>query len=115
MPPASSLSGTHSARCIAGSPTLSNWGRSVARFADRFGLSGDLRRVPRETFQNLWRGGRDGFGASQFHGRCDGHANTLTVLLDTKGNIFGGFTPVTDESQKSFLFTLTNPQNVGAR
>jgi hypothetical protein len=45
-------------------------------------------------FNILWRGSRDGFKAREFHGRCDGHANTLTVILDTKGNIFGGFTPV---------------------
>jgi hypothetical protein len=54
--------------------------------------------------------------------------------LDTKGNIFGGFTPVAwesrvwngkygdetnclkaDDSLKSFLFTLKNPHNVAAR
>jgi uncharacterized coiled-coil protein SlyX len=75
-------------------------------------------------FKLLWRGSRDGFGASQFHGRCDGHANTLTVILDTKGNIFGGFTPVkwesrdgykADDSEKSFLFTLKNPHNIVPR
>jgi hypothetical protein len=88
----------------------------------------------RKRFTILWRGSRDGFGASDFHGRCDGHANTLTVILDTDGNIFGGFTPVAwesrvwngktgdanncykaDDSQKSFLFTLKNPPNVAAR
>jgi hypothetical protein len=56
------------------------------------------------------------------------------VLLDTNGNIFGGFTPVewesrvwnwkygeesncrkADGSQKSFLFTLKNPHNIPAR
>jgi hypothetical protein len=56
------------------------------------------------------------------------------VILDTKGNIFGAFTPVkwesrkwngkygnedncykADPSLKSFLFTLTNPYNVPAR
>jgi hypothetical protein len=53
------------------------------------------------------------------------------VILDTKGNIFGGFTPVewesrvskrdgsnckkADESLKSFLFTLKNPHNIPAR
>jgi hypothetical protein len=56
------------------------------------------------------------------------------VILDTKGNIFGGFTPVewesrewngkggtanncwkADDSLKSFLFTLKNPHNVAAR
>jgi hypothetical protein len=47
------------------------------------------------------------------------------VILDTKGNIFGGFTPVewesgeydfkADDSKKSFLFTLKNPHNIPAR
>jgi hypothetical protein len=48
------------------------------------------------------------------------------VILDTKGNIFGGFTPVewespktskfkTDDNLKSFLFTLKNPHNIPAR
>jgi hypothetical protein len=56
------------------------------------------------------------------------------VILDTKGNIFGGFTPVkwesrvhdgkfgdenncfkADNSLKSFLFTLKNPHNIPAR
>jgi hypothetical protein len=72
----------------------------------------------------LWRVSRDGFGASQFHGRCDGHADTLSVILDTEGNIFGGFTPVkwdstsgckADDSEKSFLFTLKNPHNIDPR
>jgi hypothetical protein len=49
------------------------------------------------------------------------------VILDTKGNVFGGFTPVKwesrtespwtkeDDSLKSFLFTLRNPHNMPAR
>jgi hypothetical protein len=76
-----------------------------------------------KRFTLLWRGSRDGFGARDFHGRCDGHANTLTLIKDTAGNIFGGFTPVewesrekypyntADPSLKSFLFTLKNPHN----
>jgi hypothetical protein len=86
-----------------------------------------------EQFSLLWRGGRDGFDSRDFHDRCDGHSNTLTVILDTNGNIFGGFTPVewdsqmptsrwddnncfkSDPSLKSFLFTLKNPHNVPAR
>jgi hypothetical protein len=80
-----------------------------------------------KQFTLLWRGSRDGFRADDFHRRCDGHPNTLTVILDTDGNIFGGFTPVgwksrdraprtrADPSLKSFIFTLKNPQNVPAR
>jgi hypothetical protein len=79
-----------------------------------------------KRFSLLWRGSRDGFKAQEFHRRCDGHSNTLTVILDTKGNIFGGFTSVEwespalsrskgDDSLNSFLFTLTNPHNIPAR
>jgi hypothetical protein len=84
-----------------------------------------------KRFLLLWRGGRDGFGARDFHSPSDGHANTLTVILDTDGSVFGGFTPVewesriwdgkwadmckAHESLKSFLFTLKNPHNVPAR
>jgi hypothetical protein len=42
-----------------------------------------------KQFPLLLRGGRDGFGARDFHDRCDGHANTLTLIEDTDGNIFG--------------------------
>jgi uncharacterized coiled-coil protein SlyX len=86
-------------------------------------LFGEFRA---KRFVLLWRGSRDRFGASDFHGRCDGRANTLTLILDTNGNIFGGFTPLAwesppnwkykcDDSLKSFVFTLKNPHNTPAR
>jgi hypothetical protein len=79
-----------------------------------------------KRFALLWRGSRDGFHARDFHGRCGGRANTLTLILDTDGNVFGGFTPLEwdsesylnykcDDSLKSFLFTLKNPHNMPAR
>jgi hypothetical protein len=86
-----------------------------------------------KQFTLLWRGSRDGFGSKAFHSRCDGHPNTLTVILDIKGNIFGGFTPVEwesskqrwlrdeeaffkpDPSLKSFIFTLKSPQTFPPR
>jgi hypothetical protein len=82
-----------------------------------------------KCFTLLWRGSRDGFGVRDFHSRCDGHAPTLTLIEDTTGNIFGGFTPVewesrtgnwfecmkADPSLMSFLFTLKNPHNFPAR
>jgi hypothetical protein len=77
-----------------------------------------------KCFKMLWRGGRDGFGSKEFHGRCDGHANTLTVILDTEGNIFGGFTPLEwdseiclkgDDTETTFIFTLKNPHKIPSR
>jgi hypothetical protein len=76
-------------------------------------------------FNLLWRGSRDGFTANEFHLRCDGRANTVTLIADTDGNVFGGFTPVEwesapgtlkcDNSLGSFLFTLRNPHGVPPR
>jgi hypothetical protein len=43
-----------------------------------------------KRFNLLWRRSRDGFGAAEFHRRCDGRANTLTLILDTEGNVSGG-------------------------
>jgi hypothetical protein len=84
-----------------------------------------------QRFLLRWRGSWAGVGARDFHGRCDGHANSLTVILDTNGNIFGGFTSVqwqsrvwngrignenngwkVDPTLNSFLFTLKNPHPI---
>jgi hypothetical protein len=74
------------------------------------------------TFQLLYRGSRDGFGASEFHRRCDRHPNTVTLILSTNDCIFGGYTPrawnsgepgfASDPSLRSFVFTLKNPHNL---
>jgi hypothetical protein len=57
-----------------------------------------LAEFREKRFTLLWRGSRAGFGAGDFHCRCDGRAHTLTLIQDTDGNIFGGFTPVAWES-----------------
>jgi hypothetical protein len=112
----------------ASTPVPSRWNSAIV--PDFPKLFEDFKE---KQFTLLWRGSHDGLGIREFHSRCDGHANTLTVILDTDGNIFGGFTPVewesrepnsfldrnncwkADPSLKSFLFTLKNPHNVPAR
>jgi hypothetical protein len=85
-------------------------------------------------FRLLWRGSRDGFGAAEFHKRCDGRPRTLTIVRDTQGNIFGGFAAVAwesrvwngkwggqdncfkaDSSLESWLFTVVNPHGMRPR
>jgi hypothetical protein len=82
-----------------------------------------------KSFRLLYRGSRDGFRAADFHGKCDGHGNTLTVILDRNRYVFGGYTPLEwesreravndtykcDESLKGFVFTLKNPHNTTAK
>jgi len=72
-------------------------------------------------FNPLWRGSRDGFGAEDFHSRCDGVKNTLTIIKTTTGFIFGGYTsqawasPQYSEYKRdpnAFLFTFKNPSNM---
>jgi hypothetical protein len=71
-----------------------------------------------KAFSMLWRGSRDGFDAAAFHRLCDGKASTVTVIKNTNGFIFGGFTSIPWSSsgnykadRTAFLFSLTNPSN----
>jgi hypothetical protein len=80
-------------------------------------------------FNLLYRAGSD-FAPAQFRRHCDDHGNTLTLIEDTDGNVFGGFTPVkwqraygwprdpgrrADPSLRSFLFSLVNPKGIPMR
>jgi hypothetical protein len=74
-----------------------------------------------KKFQLIYRASRDGGDARTFHDRCDGHANTFSLILSTNDCIFGGYTPVPwrsrdtavpDTSLTSFIFTITNPHNL---
>jgi hypothetical protein len=74
---------------------------------------------PNDKWSLLYRGTRDGFGAKDFHSKCDSYSNTLT-LLKAKGSefIFGGFTSVDWDStsewksdRNAFIFSLTNKDN----
>jgi len=63
----------------------------------------------------LYRATRDGFGSRDFHSKCDGHTNTLTILKAKESSyIFGGFTTVDwgssyyQSDPNAFVFSLTN-------
>ena len=62
-----------------------------------------------------FRGNRDGMTGNDFHKKCDNKGETITLIKNEKGNIFGGYAsiPWTSEggyhsAPDSFLFTLTN-------
>ena len=72
-----------------------------------------------ENFELLYRGTRNGFGASNFHRLCDNKGKTLVLIKNTSGHVFGGFASVpwksTDtwkQAPGSFLFTLTNMHGI---
>jgi hypothetical protein len=39
----------------------------------------------------LYRATRDGFGAQEFHSRCDGKRNTITIIMNDQNFVFGGY------------------------
>jgi len=85
----------------------------------------------------LYRGSRDGFGATEFHSKCEGHSNTLTIIkgkqiinnepyqyvdeVDIESAdelIFGGFASIAWDSSRtaktdsnSFIFSFKNNEN----
>jgi hypothetical protein len=74
---------------------------------------------PNDKWSLLYRGTRDGFGAQDFHSKCDNKSPTLSIFkAHDSSYIFGGFTTVSwDGSSRwnwdpnAFLFSLTNKDN----
>jgi hypothetical protein len=67
----------------------------------------------------IYKGTRDGFGAANFHQKCDNQGETLTVIRSKGSYIFGGYTPISWSSReayasdkRTFIFTLINPHNI---
>jgi hypothetical protein len=67
----------------------------------------------------LYRGTRDGFGAKDFHSKCDGKSPTLTIIKAQGSEyIFGAYTQASWKSSciyeldpQAFLFSLENKEN----
>ena len=65
----------------------------------------------------IYRGTRDGSNSNIFHNKCDNKGPTICLFKNEKGNIFGGYTPISwtspskgqyKSANDSFIFTLTN-------
>jgi hypothetical protein len=71
-----------------------------------------------QNWKLLYRASADGFGADDFHGKCDDRKYTLTIIKSTNGNVFGGYADTAwssfgeyKYSANSFLFSLVNNQS----
>lgn len=70
----------------------------------------------------LYRGSSHGFVASAFHSRCDGKANTVTLVESVNSDVFGGYTEavwgtgsVFRPDPNAFIFSLKNKLNRPAK
>jgi hypothetical protein len=69
--------------------------KSVERcLSEQFAHPLGLRAISNSSLLGKGKGDRDHFDPSKSHRHCDGHTNTLNVILDTDGNVFGCFTPL---------------------
>lgn len=81
----------------------------------------DLCEFPSiQKWKLQYRATRDGCGAEDFHNKCDGIRNTLTVIKATSGNVFGAFTTTSwisgeyynisnyNQDSDAFIFSLIN-------
>lgn len=70
-------------------------------------------------FELIYRGSRDEFNSNSFHKLCDGKGNTVVLVKNSLGHIFGGFTPIPwgststwKKAPGTFVFTLTNMHGI---
>ncbi len=61
----------------------------------------------------LYRATRDGFKVSAFHSRCDGKANTITIIKNNLNYVFGGYASsawhsnnATNSDSNAFIISL---------
>jgi len=74
----------------------------------------ELCKFPIEQkWELIYKGSRDGFENSDFHAKCDGKLNTLTVIRTESGNIFGGFTKKEWKLRKSGILQEKVMQTLG--
>jgi hypothetical protein len=69
----------------------------------------------------LYRGTRDGFAFSVFHSRCDGKANTITIIKNDNNHVFGGYISIAWHSSGSwstdssaYLFSLRRDKSTNS-
>jgi len=83
-------------------------------------------QFPKAKFQRIYDSATDGWGAIDFHRRCNKKGWTLTIVETTKNFIFGGFTTAEWVSStfakpcsQSFLFSVNEgrkyPNTLGGR
>ena len=52
----------------------------------------------------IYQGSRDGFGGHSFHKKCDGKEKTFSIIKSEQGYVFGGFSSVAWNLDKSMYY-----------
>jgi hypothetical protein len=87
---------------IRNTPIMSQLNSTIISARDYIKLNPSLGFQVEQMWKLIYRGSVDGFGAADFHRKCDGVANTLTVIKSSSGNIFGGYTNAAWDTSNSW-------------
>ena len=89
----------------------------LTEWADKNYVSRELANEKEMILE--YRGSIDGYLSTDFHRKCDGVANTLSVIKTTEGNIIGGFTTIpwketggTEIDVDSYVFSVKHRQKM---
>ena len=89
----------------------------VCTFEEKFAIRKFFNNKTIASFKLIYRASENEFSIQKFHQKCDGVANTLTVIWTEFDRKIGGFTPLkwdisnsygVDNSKESFIFSLTH-------
>ena len=68
-----------------------------------------------KNYKLLYKASTDGYGSEDFHAKCDGKSNTITLILTKNNKLFGGFTDKAWDKRneyksgnKGFIFSINN-------
>jgi len=65
----------------------------------------------------IYKASQDGFGAFDFHQKCDNKKNTFIIIKSLNGNVFGGYTEQSwsgygfKQDKNAFMFSYINKNN----
>ena len=97
-----------------------NVGTNIMKFKELSLIETGIKNLQNKNikkFKLLFRASRDGYAAQNFHDKCNGKGNTLTLVKTTTGKRFGGFTDAQWNQSGSyisgsygFIFSLDNKE-----
>jgi len=80
----------------------------------------NLCHMSNQQWKLIYRASESNFSAADFHSKCDGTPNTLTIIKSENSNVFGGFTGSSwssndgfKEDPHAFIFSLINQEDDG--
>jgi len=95
-----------------------NYGSPIMDHLQMLELMSLCKFQSNQNWKIIYRATKDGFGAADFHSKCDRYQNSFVIVRSVHGNVFGGYTEKSwsgncgyKADPNAFLFSFFNQQN----